>query len=51
MRADSIKADLTRSGVNGPMSSVFVVNFGVPAGGGSIQAFVTEQASGAKLAA
>lgn len=45
-----------RSGVSGPLSSIFTVNFGIPAGDGGLQAFVTEQVGtggmgGAKLAA
>jgi hypothetical protein len=41
----------TRSGVNGPLSNIFTINFGVPGGEGAFQAFVTEETGGAKLAA
>lgn len=42
----------TRSGINGPLSSIFLVRFGALPGGAGFQAFVTEQVgSSAKLAA
>jgi hypothetical protein len=42
----------TRSGVNGPLSSIFTINFGVPGDGDSFMVTsVTEGVQGAKLAA
>jgi hypothetical protein len=46
----------TRSGVSGPLSNIFTINFGAAPGGGGLQAFVTDEGEaqgggGAKLAA
>jgi hypothetical protein len=45
----------TRSGLSGPLSNIFTVNFGAAPGGDGLQAFVTDEGSGsgggAKLAA